>query len=148
MPTHKRASRARSGRRSRRGGLSLPWIALAIVLVVAAGIIVLVPRNALPAEVDVTRAHAMYTGGALLVDVRTQAEFDEVHIPGSQLVPLEQLPDRLAELPRDRDIVVVCRTGNRNKEGIAILQDAGFDRVTCMGGGLRAWAAAGYPTEP
>ena len=55
---------------------------------------------------------------------------------------------RMSELPKDKDIVVVCRSGNRSKEGTTILRDAGFARVTCMTGGLQAWAAAGYPTEP
>ena len=147
MPTHKRSSRARAARRTRRGGINASWIVLAVVLVIAA-VIVLLPRNTLPAEVDVARAYEMYRGGALLVDVRTPAEYAEQHIPDSLLIPLDELPDRLAELPKDKDIVVVCRSGNRSKEGTAILRDAGFARSTCMTGGLRAWAAAGYPVAP
>ncbi len=69
-------------------------------------------------------------------------------IPGSQLIPLDELPNRLDALPRDKDIVVVCRSGNRSKEGTTILRQAGFSRATCMSGGLKAWAAAGYPVEP
>jgi rhodanese-related sulfurtransferase len=146
MPTHKRSSRSRSAAGRRR--VTAPWIALAVVLVVAAAILLLLPRSGLPVEVDVARAYDMYQNGALMLDVRTQAEFDEQRIPGSQLIPLDELPDRLDGLPRDRDIVVVCRSGNRSKEGTAILRDAGFARVTCMNGGMRAWAAAGYPVEP
>jgi phage shock protein E len=148
MPKHKRSSPRRAGRGGGRGRFSAPLFALAVVLVIAAAIVVLLPRNSMPAEVDVDRAYEMYQAGALLLDVRTQAEFDEQRIPRSQLIPLDELPDRLGELPRDKDIVVVCRSGNRSKEGTAVLREAGFDRVTCMNGGLRAWAAAGYPVEP
>lgn len=147
MPTHKRGSQARAAPRRSRGVLSAPWIALAVVLVIAA-ILLLLPRGGLPSEVDVTRAHAMYVDQALLLDVRTQAEYAQQHIPGSLLIPLDELPNRLTELPRDRDIVVVCRSGARSKEGTAILRAAGFARSTCMSGGLRAWVAAGYPVEP
>lgn len=149
MPTPKRSSHSGAARRAhRRRGFSAPWIALAVVLVVATAILVLLPRNTLPAEVDVARAYEMYQSGAVLVDVRTAAEYNEVHIPGSLLIPLDELPDRFAEIPDDKDVVVVCRSGNRSREGTAILRDAGFDRVTCMTGGLRDWVAAGYPVEP
>lgn len=123
------------------------WIGIAAMFLIAAAIFLLIPKNALAAEVDVARAHEMYYQGALFLDVRTQAEWDEGHIAGSMLIPLDELPDRLGELPPDRDIVVVCRSGNRSKEGTAILREAGFERVTCMNGGLKAWVAAGYEVE-
>jgi rhodanese-related sulfurtransferase len=118
-----------------------------VVLVIAA-VILLLPRGGLPAAVDVARAYDLYTGGAVMLDVRTSAEFEQQHIPGSLLIPLDDLSARMGELPKDKDIVVVCRSGNRSREGTTILRDAGFGRVTCMTGGLQAWAAAGYPTEP
>ena len=49
------------------------------------------------------------------------------------------------ELPRDKDIVVICLSGARSKEGATLLRQAGFTRVTCMSGGIQAWVAAGYP---
>jgi rhodanese-related sulfurtransferase len=63
------------------------------------------------------------------------------------LIPLDQLKDRLDELPKDQDIVVVCRSGRRSKIGASILQEAGFTRVESMSGGLNEWAAANYPLE-
>jgi rhodanese-related sulfurtransferase len=147
MPKHNRNLRHGGTRRTRRLGLTTPWIILAVVLVVA-GVILLIPRGGLPAAVDVSRAYDMYKAGALMLDVRTPAEYDQQHVPGSLLIPLDDLGARKNELPRDKDIVVVCRSGNRSKEGTALLRDAGFARVTCMTGGLQAWAAAGYPTEP
>jgi len=70
-----------------------------------------------------------------------------MHIANSTLIPLDQLQNRITELPRDRDIVVVCRTGKRSQTGMNTLQDAGFTRAVSMTGGLTAWKAAGYPLE-
>jgi rhodanese-related sulfurtransferase len=124
-----------------------PWIALAAVVLIAAAIVLLIPRGPVAEEIDVARAHEMYQQGAFLVDVRTQEEWDEVHIPGTVLIPLDELPDRLSEVPRDKDIVVVCRSGNRSEEGAAILLKAGYESVVGMEGGIRDWSAAGYPVE-
>jgi len=124
-----------------------PLIALAAVVLIAAAVVLLIPKNTLPAEVDVGQAHEMYQQGALLIDVRTQDEWDQAHIARSVLIPLDELPDRLSELPADQDIVVVCRSGTRSKEGVTILRQAGFSRATCMSGGIQAWVHAGYPVE-
>lgn len=124
-----------------------PWIALAAVVLIAAAIVLLIPRGPVAEEIDVARAYEMYQQGAFLVDVRTQEEWDEVHIPGTVLIPLDELPDRLSEVPRDKDIVVVCRSGNRSEEGAAILLKAGYESVVGMDGGIRDWSAAGYPVE-
>ena len=141
---HHRSGSA-SARRRRPDVRTAVWIGLALMAVIGAAALLVTRSSALPAEVDVARAHEMYEQGALLLDVRTQQEWDEGRIPGSVLIPLDELPDRLGELPRDENIVVVCRSGNRSKEGTAILRDAGFEHVTCMRGGIREWAAAGYP---
>jgi rhodanese-related sulfurtransferase len=124
-----------------------PWIALAAVVLIAAAIVLLIPKAPVAEEIDVSRAYEMYQQGAFVVDVRTQAEWDEVHIPGTVLIPLDELPDRLNEVPRDKDIVVVCRSGNRSEEGAAILLKAGYESVVGMEGGIRDWSAAGYPVE-
>jgi rhodanese-related sulfurtransferase len=101
--------------------------------------------KALPAEVSVDEAYEMYNEGAFLLDVRTQEEWDEYHAPGTTLIPLDQLPNRLAEVPTDQTIVVVCRSGNRSQQGRDILKQAGYEQVTSMAGGLKTWQAQGYP---
>ena len=123
------------------------WIGLGVLVVAAAGFLLLRPSQALPAEVSAAQAYQKYQAGAFFLDVRTQAEWDQGHISKSVLIPLDELPNRLSEVPKDRDVVVVCRSGTRSKEGAAILRQAGYTRVTCMTGGLQAWAAAGYPVE-
>lgn len=101
-----------------------------------------------PGEISVSEAFTKYQNGAFVLDVRTPEEWNEFHAPNSTLIPLDQLPNRLNELPKDREIVVVCRSGNRSQQGRDILLNAGFTKVTSMTGGLTEWRAAGYPTEP
>lgn len=102
--------------------------------------------SALAREINVDEAYKMYQDGVFVLDVRTQEEWDEYHAPNTTLIPLDQLPARLSELPKDREILVVCRSGNRSQQGRDILLDAGFT-ATSMAGGLREWYAKGYPIE-
>jgi rhodanese-related sulfurtransferase len=98
--------------------------------------------------IGVSEAYEMYRNGAFVLDVRTQEEWDEFHAPNTTLIPLDQLASRLNEVPRDRQVVVVCRSGNRSQEGRDILLNAGFEQVASMAGGLNEWRASGYPVEP
>jgi rhodanese-related sulfurtransferase len=100
----------------------------------------------LPGEVSVDSAYQMYQSGAFVLDVRTQAEWDEYHAPNTTLIPLDQLQARLSEVPKDREILVVCRSGNRSQQGRDILLAAGYN-ATSMTGGLKEWYAKGYPIE-
>ncbi len=99
----------------------------------------------LPAEINVDQAYQEYQQGTFVLDVRTVEEWNEFHAPGTTLIPLDQLAQRVNELPRDRQIVVVCRSGNRSQSGRDILKQAGFEQVTSMAGGLNEWRAKGYP---
>ena len=101
----------------------------------------------LPAEVSTAEALALRGAGAFVLDVRQPDEWAAVHIPGATLIPLGDLPSRLAEVPKDQRVVVVCHSGNRSAKGRDVLLGAGYPSVTSMAGGMTAWAAAGYPTE-
>jgi rhodanese-related sulfurtransferase len=127
---------------------------MGVVLVLALALILIVVRvlgfnqtSAQVSQVSVDEAHAKYQSGVFLLDVREQEEWDEYHVPNTTLIPLDQLPDRLGELPSDEEIVVICRSGNRSKDGAKILLKAGFTNVTSMAGGLKDWSAKGYPLE-
>ncbi len=98
-------------------------------------------------EISIAQAEQKRADGALMLDVREQDEWDTLHIPGATLIPLSTLPTQLNELPKDQEIVVYCRSGNRSKEGAEILSQAGFTNVSSMAGGITEWQAAGYPTE-
>ena len=104
------------------------------------------PSTSLASEISVDEAYQKYQAGTFVLDVRTQEEWDEYHAPNTTLIPLDELPTRLNELPKDQEIVVVCRSGNRSQQGRDILLNAGFN-ATSMAGGLKEWYAKGYPTE-
>jgi len=78
----------------------------------------------------------------LLVDVRLPAEYRAVHLERSVLVPLDEVARRRDELPRDRDLILVCRTGSRAR--LAAAELTGF-RTRILEGGLVAWQEAGHP---
>jgi glyoxylase-like metal-dependent hydrolase (beta-lactamase superfamily II) len=78
----------------------------------------------------------------LVVDVRTPAEYDSAHLDPSVLLPLDQLGRRCGELPRDRELVLVCRTGARARLAAETLSDL---RARVLEGGLAAWQEAGQP---
>lgn len=76
----------------------------------------------------------------VLIDVREPHEWDIAHIEGARLIPLGQLPERLAELDGHSEIVTHCHHGVRSMKALAILKGAGFNRVRSLAGGIDAWA--------
>ena len=84
--------------------------------------------------------------GALLVDVREQNEFDEVHAEGAQLIPLSEFETRYAELPRDRELVMICRSGARSARAGEFLKAQGYGEVVNLAGGTMAWVQDGLPS--
>ena len=88
----------------------------------------------------------MDEGRVKLLDVRTPAEFGEIHIEGSELMPLDRLdPDRLKGT--DKDCVVVCRTGKRAAQAKEKLEAGGCERLMILEGGVQAWEQAGLPVN-
>jgi rhodanese-related sulfurtransferase len=82
----------------------------------------------------------------VLLDVRTVEEFEQARIPGAVNIPLDQLKDRTAEVPADKPIVVVCRTGVRSIMGAQVLRYAGFKipEIYNLEGGTVAWVRHGW----
>ncbi len=95
--------------------------------------------------VDVKQALSMNQQGALLLDVREPDEYKSIHAPNALLIPLGQLGARMQELSeyKDKPIVVMCRSGRRSANAVAILQKAGFSQVSNIKGGITAWANDG-----
>lgn len=83
----------------------------------------------------------------IVLDVREQWEYDEGHIPGVVLIPMGDVPNRLSEIPTDKEVIVTCRSGNRSGQITDFLRQQGFDNVHNMEGGIVAWEAAGYEVE-
>ncbi len=88
----------------------------------------------------------LLVGTALLIDVREANECSDGHIPGMLHLPLDVVADQLGDLPRDRKVIVVCRSGRRSAGVTELLVRSGFDAVN-LDGGLLAWVAAGLPLE-
>ena len=76
-----------------------------------------------------------------LIDVRQPDEFtgELGHIPGAELIVLNELPQKLNELPRDQTIVFICRSGNRSAQATAFALENGFTSVYNMAGGMLRW---------
>lgn len=84
-------------------------------------------------------------GDALLVDVREPHEWHAGHIARATHIPLGTIASRAATLPTDREILVICRTGNRSGMAQEQLAQAGVTKVTNIAGGMVAWAEHGFP---
>lgn len=75
----------------------------------------------------------------LLIDVRESHEHAVSRIDGARLIPLRELPSQLAELPRDREIIIHCKSGARSARAVKLMLESGFSRVTNVQGGIDAW---------
>ena len=84
--------------------------------------------------------------GALIVDVREPNEYSQIRAKGAVLLPLGRLNGRVKDLPRDREILLMCRTGGRSANATRFLAANGFENVTNVNGGIVAWYQAGLPT--
>ena len=96
-------------------------------------------------DVGAQEFEALIAQGHTLLDVRTQGEYDEGHIEGSTLIPVDELKARVAELDDSEGVLVYCRSGNRSVTASDILTGEGFDPVYNLVGGIRAWEA--YKSE-
>ena len=94
-------------------------------------------------EVTAEEGHRLVEEGAFLLDVREADEWDAGRAPVAVWIPLGEIAARAAELPRDRRIVAICRTGARSLAVASALIGAGYDAVN-LEGGMRAWAAEDY----
>lgn len=148
--SRKKSTHQKKQVRARKQPFILPWIWVAVIgfIVLMAALWITSGNEAnLPPGISVQEAYQAYQEGEFVLDVRTQPEWDEYHVEGTTLIPLDELPNRLSELPKDQKIVVVCRSGNRSGVATQILRENGF-QATSMAGGLNAWRAAGYPVVP
>jgi rhodanese-related sulfurtransferase len=97
-------------------------------------------------DVAPEEAAGLVSSGALLLDVRELDEWQAGHAPGALHVPVREVAARVEELPTDRRIFAICRSGARSRAVAEVLVGAGFDVVN-VGGGMRAWEAADLPIE-
>ncbi len=81
----------------------------------------------------IEEAAALMDQGALVVDVRTPGEWEEGHCEASQLLPLNELPARFEELPKDKTLLMVCRSGGRSEQATLFLKSMGYGQVFNLG---------------
>jgi len=96
-----------------------------------------------------TEAHAAWRAGEVaMIDCREEVEHEVTRIPGVPLVPMSEFLDRLEELPGDRPLVIVCRSGHRSGQVAEYLTAQGeHGEVANLDGGILAWASDGLPYE-
>ena len=104
----------------------------------------------IPAEVKDITPEEVYTDmisedpSYYILDVRTQEEYDQGHIEGSDLIPVSMLEENISEIPVGVPIVVYCKSGGRSASAAHILVEKGFSQVYDMGG-ISEWVSAGFP---
>lgn len=80
---------------------------------------------------------------AYVLDVREPDEWAAGHAPDAHHLPMMEIPVRMAEVPADGDVVVVCRSGARSAQVVSYLAGHGWDNVCNLDGGMQSWVAAG-----
>jgi rhodanese-related sulfurtransferase len=98
-------------------------------------------------EVGVDRAAELIESGALLIDVRTQAEWDAGRIAGASHIEINELASSAESVPRDRPVVFYCRTGSRSALAAAAFRQAGWDAHN-LEGGITDWVDRGRELDP
>jgi phage shock protein E len=96
--------------------------------------------NVAGVDVSVEQALTMWQNKqVVIVDVRTPVEYQEGHIPSVANIPLDQLESRMNEVPKDKKVLLICRSGKRSAQGTALLRGKGFDNVYNVVEGMNGW---------
>jgi len=97
-------------------------------------------------EIDVDELAGLHAKGVPILDVRRPDEYIEFHVPGVQLIPMDEIEARIDEVPTDGPLYVICRSGERSRRVAGFLRGHGIDAIN-VAGGSGAWAEAGFPVE-
>jgi rhodanese-related sulfurtransferase len=151
--TPPKSAQVKQQKNAKKQNSRLTWLIPVVIIVVGAIIaaVFLLNNNAraagnkLPATMSVNEAAQRFEQGAFLLDVRTVEEWNENHIDGAVLIPLNELDSRVSEIPTDQDVLIICRSGNRSATARDILRGYGLNRTTSISGGINAWMSAGLP---
>ena len=137
-----------------KAGFDLIWFGIFIILLISIALIsggallipAMLPRGKRASTLEVTQL--MNRGKTVVLDVRDAADFAKGHLRDAKNIPLADLQARIGELDKSKgkSVVVVCQTGARADKAMKVLQNAGFEDVVGLDGGLAAWQAASLPT--
>lgn len=98
-------------------------------------------------NIDTDTAKEHYDNNVEFLDIREQHEFDQVRIPGSTLLPMSEMNSRWKEIPKDKEVVVYCRTGNRSLVLLGQLAQMGYTNLMNLEKGIVDWHQKQYPLE-
>lgn len=124
---------------------NLILIAMAVVSGIALLLPVLQRRGARVSQIQATQM--MNQGKTLVLDVRSAEEFATGHLPKAKNIPLQELAQRIAELEKSRNnvVITVCKSGVRSASAVSVLTKAGFAQVFSLEGGTDSWREQGLP---
>jgi phage shock protein E len=105
------------------------------------------PTKALPSMSAAALAEhqAKHADHVFVLDVRSPEEFSEGHVPGAVNVPYDQIAARIAEVPKNKDVVLYCRSGRRAGIAAEVLAANGYSRLSHLEGDMPGWIAQGRP---
>ena len=131
---------------------AVPSLEMALILkallAVTLAMTMLLPAmsSAQGAAVTLEQARSEHEGGrALLVDIREPDEHATGVTAGALLLPMRQLSTRIAELPRDRPVLLICNTQNRSRATFDALRERGYTNLRYVNGGMSEWVRRGWP---
>jgi rhodanese-related sulfurtransferase len=84
-------------------------------------------------------------GGIYLLDVRTPQEYQQGHLQGAVLIPLDQIEKRFVEIPKNRKILIYCAVGSRSNAAAGFLAGKGYKDIYNMKDGIVGWHRKGFP---
>ena len=83
----------------------------------------------------------------VLIDVRTPNEFKSGHVAKAKNIPLNTISKKMKNIPKDKPVVLICRTGNRSGMAARQLAGAGYENIINLKGGMMRWQAQGHPLK-
>ena len=83
-----------------------------------------------------------------LIDIRTSGEVAQGAIPGASHLPMHLIPVRMSEIPKDKEVILYCRSGARSYHACSYLAQQGFDNMLNLRGGIIGWARGGFDIAP
>jgi len=101
-------------------------------------------------EIDAADLHARIEAGEdlALIDIRSDAEIAQGVLPEAEHLAMHLIPLRMNDLPKDRDVILYCRSGARSYHACNFLGQQGIENVINLRGGIIAWARQGYEIAP
>lgn len=100
----------------------------------------------MPSEVTIDQLADALKENAFVLDVRREEEYAEKRVPGVVHIPMDQLNERIEEIPSDQKIWVICAVGGRSLKVAEALENAGYEAVS-VAGGTNQWAESGRPVD-